>query len=107
MSRIAAKRPESKTGTPALRAEHGELNDHLINLTKDDVREAGPSICAATRWLFHKRDLAAKLLKREASWEEAVLEYKSYLKGVVAGKNKNPTGIETFRNELKRLKAKT
>lgn len=31
------------------------------------------------RWLFHKKRLASVKLKREASWIEAVAEYKSYL----------------------------
>lgn len=87
--------------------EKGELKEHLIHLTKDDVHEAGLSICAAVRWLFHKKNLASVVrLRREATWEEAILEYKGYLKDILTGKNKNPHGLITFRDELIRLKGK-
>ncbi len=85
--------------------EKGELKDHLINLTKEDIRKAGPSICGAIRWLFYKKDLASARLKHEASWEEAVLEYKGYLKKVTSGKIQEPSGLIPFRKEFARLKA--
>lgn len=60
--------------------EKGELKDHFMTLSSADVRKPEIAIAAATRWLFHKRDLASHSLKRQATWEEAVAHYKGYLK---------------------------
>jgi hypothetical protein len=60
--------------------EAGELKDHHITLTATDVKKVGLAMPAAIRWLFHKRDLASKYLGRQASWEEAVADYKGYLR---------------------------
>ena len=34
------------------------------------------SICAGIRWLFRKKAIASELLKRTATWEEAIAEFK-------------------------------
>jgi hypothetical protein len=44
------------------------------------VKQVELAMPAAVRWLFHKRNLASKYLGREASWEEAVADYKGYLR---------------------------
>jgi hypothetical protein len=49
-------------------------------LTAKDVEDPSIATAAAVRWLFHKRELASSYLKRRATWEEAVANYKSYLK---------------------------
>ena len=54
----------------------GELKDHLITVTKADLNDPGVNICAGVRWLFQKRKLAGVHLKHQASWTEAVWEYK-------------------------------
>ncbi len=87
-----------------LRSPKGELDDYLVYLDKRDMEDANASICAGIRWLFQKKKLASHRLKREASWDEAVAEYKGYLKDVVSGKNKNPKGMDVFREKLKKLK---
>jgi len=56
--------------------EKGELKDHYITTTKKDLNDPNISICAGIRWLFRKKDIATAKLKRNASWEEAVYEYK-------------------------------
>ncbi len=56
--------------------EKGELKDHYLTLTKDDLLNGNVNICAGIRWLFHKRALASNKLKRSATWMEAIIEYK-------------------------------
>ncbi len=60
--------------------ENGELKDRLVNLTENDAFEPNLNIAAGVRWLYQKKKLASVKLQREATWEEAVAEYKSYLK---------------------------
>lgn len=55
---------------------HGDLKDHLITVTKEELNDPNANICAGVRWLFEKRRLATTQLKRTASWIEAVWEYK-------------------------------
>lgn len=61
--------------------EKGELKDHFLTLSISDVKDPNIAVAAAIRWLFQKKKLASNFLKREATWEEAVAEYKSYLRG--------------------------
>lgn len=56
--------------------EKGELNEHYITVTKDDLNDPNINICAGIYWLFHKQKLASAKLGRNATWEEAVFEYK-------------------------------
>ncbi len=84
--------------------EKGELKDHLINLTRDNVYDPNLSVCAAIRWLFHKRERASAKLGRQATWEEAVLEYKSYLKQYRAGKLPS-VKMKEFYKAMKQLEA--
>ncbi len=57
----------------------GELRDFLITITKEQVNEPNTNIASGIRWLFHKKELAKHRLKREATWEEAIAEYKGIL----------------------------
>lgn len=61
-----------------LKDEKGELRDHLINIDQNKADDPNLNICAGIRWLFQKKRLLEAKLNREASWEEAVMEYKSY-----------------------------
>ena len=82
--------------------ETGELKEHFLTLTKDDVKVPEIAAAASVRWLFHKKELAGGYLKREASWEEAVAEYKGYLrKGKDYGKQK---GMKRFLDLARALK---
>jgi hypothetical protein len=56
--------------------EKGELRDHYLTLTRDDLNDPCNNICAGIRWLFRKREIASSLLKKTATWEEAVCEFK-------------------------------
>lgn len=62
-----------------LRDTKGELKDYLIDLSKEDSLDPNMNICAAIRWLHHKKYLASHRLKREATWMEAIAEYKGLL----------------------------
>ncbi len=87
---------------PYLTDKHKELRDHFLNLTEDDMLDAGLSICAGIRWLFRKREIASVLLKRQATWEEAVANYKRYHKEYQV--NPNFRGMGKFRKYYKELK---
>lgn len=56
--------------------ENGELKDHYITVTKKDLNDPCINICAGIRWLYRKRDIPTAKLGHNASWEEAVYEYK-------------------------------
>lgn len=56
--------------------EKGELKDHYLTLTRDDLNDPNLNICAGVRWLFQKAKIASSLKGREATWEEAVAEFK-------------------------------
>lgn len=56
--------------------EKGELKDHFLTLTREDLKDPSNNICAGIRWLFRKKAIASDLLKRNATWEEAIAEFK-------------------------------
>lgn len=60
--------------------EKGELQDHFLSVTKEELNDPNINICAGIRWLFQKQKLATAALGREATWEEAVMNYKGKLK---------------------------
>ncbi len=86
--------------------EKGELKDHFITLNRDDLDEPNSNICAGIRWLFTKKELASWRLKRDATWEEAVEEYKGVLAQRLSGKPYNKNIMPNFRKILMRLKNK-
>ncbi len=88
----------------ALGDPNGELLNHLVKISTEDTYDPNLSIGASIRWLFRKRDLAKHRLKRQATWREAVAEYKSYLPDMVSGKNPNPTQMIKLDGIYERLK---
>jgi Transglycosylase SLT domain len=60
--------------------EKGELKDRLVNVKEKDAFDPNLNIAAGIRWLFQKKKLASHRLKKEATWEEAVAEYKDFLR---------------------------
>ena len=54
----------------------GELKDHHIKLSIEESREPVTNIGAGIRWLHYKKLYAKRILKREATWEDAVIFYK-------------------------------
>jgi len=76
--------------------EKGELKDHYITATREEMNDPNINICAGVRWLFHKRYLASSKLGRSATWEEAVAEYKSIRKGLVKGVKRDKELMDRF-----------
>lgn len=85
--------------TETLRNEKGELKDHFVDIPKADLGDPCLNIAGGIRWLFRKHETASSKLGRPATWDEAVADYKSYLK-----KDINGRGMEIFRNYYRRLK---
>lgn len=79
----------------------GELKDFLIRMSSNQVLDTSVNICAGVRWLFRKKDTASARLNRVATWEEAVIEYKSYWDEVNSGKD--PKAMQELRRYFNRL----
>ncbi|MEW6055923.1 MAG: transglycosylase SLT domain-containing protein [Bdellovibrionota bacterium] len=86
--------------------EKGELKNHLVNISQEETLNPNANICAGIRWLFRKRSLASARLKRTATWEEGVAEYKAYLRDMISGKDPNPKGMKVFKEKYGALKKK-
>jgi len=87
-----------------LQDEKGELRDHLVNVTQRDLTDPNLNIAAGIRWLYRKRQTASGKLKRQATWEEAVADYKSYLEKWK--KNPNHKQMNRFLKLYERLREK-
>jgi len=79
----------------------GELSDYLIRVSWNKILDPTSNICMGVRWLFQKKKLASFRLKRSASWEEAIVEYKGYWDEVDSGHD--PQGMQLFRQFYKIL----
>lgn len=84
-----------------LRDAKGELKDHLIRMTRKQLLSPSTNICAGIRWLFWKKITVSVRLKRIASWEEAIIEYKGYWDEVDSGHD--PEAMQNLRQYLERL----
>jgi len=74
-----------------------ELRDHLVRVSTAELLNPSANICAGVRWLFRKKETAAALLKRTATWEETVEDYKAILALRVHEKPYNPKPMNDFR----------
>lgn len=81
---------------PSKKHPKGELRDYLVRVPWNKLLDPTSNICIGIRWLFQKKKLASVRLKRTASWDEAVIEYKSYWDTV--NKGQIPVGLAKFRN---------
>ncbi len=87
-----------------MRSHKGELKDHFITLSDDEIFDPPANICAGVRWLFRKKITAAARLKHPATWEQAIAEYKGILKGIIENKNPDPLGeMPIFRGLYQQL----
>lgn len=84
--------------------DKGELKDHFVHVDQKDMTDPCLNIAAGTRWLFRKKDLASNRLKREATWDEGVAEYKAYLKGMIKNPKKIPKPMIKLREYYSKLK---
>jgi hypothetical protein len=87
----------------ALRDERGEIKEHYVTLEKKDRLDPKLCICAGVRWLFQKKAMASHKLGSEATWDEAVEEYKGVLRERLKGRRVNPNVMGAFRKYLKEL----
>ncbi len=85
--------------------QKGELKDFLITVSKAEIKDPNINIFSGVRWLFHKKSLASSSLKREATWMEAIAEYKGIRKQL--GKIKKADDImNDVEEKYRRLKVK-
>ena len=87
----------------ALGDEKGEIKDHYVTMSGNDRYDPNLGICGGIRWLFQKQVIGSHRLGYQASWDEAVEEYKGILKDRLAGKAVNPRVMSIFRDFLKVL----
>jgi hypothetical protein len=59
-----------------LKNTKGEIKDFYVDVSKDELFEPEINICAGIRWLFRKKEMLEKRIKREPTWLEVMLEYK-------------------------------
>lgn len=74
-----------------LKDSKGEMKDHFIIVKKDELFDPNINICAGVRWLFRKREMLQKRIKRSPSWPEVIVEYKGLSLGL---KRKDPKSMK-------------
>jgi hypothetical protein len=80
--------------------EKGELKNYYLTLTREELNDPSNNICAGIRWLFRKQAIASSLLGKNATWEEAVYEFKSLRS---AKKERAEELMKRFKGYLDRL----
>lgn len=80
--------------------DEGELKDHFVNVTREELNDPGTNICAGIRWLFQKRAIASSRLKHPATWIDAVYEYKGL---TTASKERAQELINRFKEKYEEL----
>ncbi len=86
----------------------GELKDHHIKLSIEESRDPVTNIGAGIRWLHYKKLYAKRILKREATWEDAVIFYKGLhgQLGKVRRADQIITDIRKHYNRLQKIRKK-
>jgi hypothetical protein len=54
----------------------GELKDHFVTTTREELNDPNMNICAGIRWLFQKQKLASAKLGEDADWTQTIFIYK-------------------------------
>jgi len=83
----------------------GELKNPHIELSVEESRDPVTNIGAGIRWLHYKKLYAKRILKREATWEDAVIFYKG-LHGQIGKAGEADKIITKLRGYHKSLKNK-
>lgn len=86
-----------------LKNQKGELKDHLIIIDKSSVLNPSVNISSGIRWLFHKKFLAEKKMRKSLTWEESLIEYKGYMKDYLKNPNVSLKGLNVFKDHFKSL----
>ncbi len=84
-----------------------ELHDHFLRVSTKELVDPSCNISAGVRWLFRKKETASALLKRHASWEETVEDYKALLSKRLKGLPYNPKPMNDFRKFYQCLQTNT
>ncbi len=84
-----------------LKDHKGELSNYLIDISEQDLFDPSANICSGVRWLFRKKITASSKLHREATWEETIIDYKSYSDDV--SHNITPKALLKLREYLAKL----
>jgi hypothetical protein len=80
----------------------GEAKDFIFSkFIQKDLKNPEVAILMAVRWLFRKKEMATKKLKKEPSVEEIILEYKGLLRSKTLFKEK---ALDRFRKDYDQLK---
>lgn len=80
----------------------GEAKDFIFkNIRQKDLKDPEIGIPIAVRWLFRKREMASRKLKRPPTVEELILEYKGMLRSSTDLKD---SALANFRKKYDRLK---
>jgi hypothetical protein len=81
----------------------GEVKDHYIEVSAEELENPDINIATALRWLHHKKHLLEKKLKRPVTWEEAIHDYKGIRNqiGKHARSNKIDQELNRFYEKLK------
>jgi predicted nucleotidyltransferase len=87
-----------------LNTEKSEINNFNIQLKRDDLMDPDVSISAGIRWLFHKKKLADVIMKHDASWNDAIINYKGYLNDYIKNPKLDMKGVDNYNDLLKKLK---
>lgn len=74
-------------------------------MSKKEVSDPNLNIFTGIRWLFHKKYLASHRIQRDATWEEAIAEYKGILNQLGRVK-KSDDIMKQLRGYYERLKKK-
>ena len=84
--------------------EKGEMKDHYVTVTREELNDPNLNICAGIRWLFQKQKLASGYLGHEATWDETIQDFKG-LKGKSSQvKEKNMKPFNKYQKELELCK---
>lgn len=89
---------------PIFSDTHGELKNYLVRVSSKELLDPSANICIGVRWLFRKKETASGRLGREATWFEAVEDYKSVLKKRLKKKKYNLELMRRFHEYYKPLK---
>lgn len=87
-----------------LKDRKGEIKDHYIDISKEELFTPSKNICAAIRWLFRKREILQKRLSRSPTWPEVVVEYKGLGPGLKKQDNKSIRVLNDFLKIYKEYK---
>lgn len=82
----------------------GELKNHIFSFKKGDIYDPGVNIATSIRWLFHKKFLADRRLKKEATWQESLVEYKGYTNKYIKDPQGVLNGFNVFQKHYQYLK---